>query len=132
MFYVNSRVAMSSFSVQGYACFKKQVLILSFNKELSELGPGYRISWTCSTHMELLHVNEHLAGEPQRQELQENALCNSEFDIKKSVCPLKTEKIGSPETSVTTTSLHSVIYRKSETLIKLRFTNIIPNGKHVC
>ena len=81
MFYENSRVAMSSLSVKGYACLMSPTLILAFIKELSELGPGYRISWACSTHIELLHVNKYVAGKPQRQELQGNALCNSELDI---------------------------------------------------
>ena len=46
MFYENSGVAMSSLSVKGYACLMSPTLILAFIKELSELGPGYRISWT--------------------------------------------------------------------------------------
>ena len=83
MFYVDSRFAISSLSVQGYACLKSPILILVFSNELSELGPGYRIIWTCSTHMELLHDNKHMAGNPQRQEQQGNALLNSAFKIKK-------------------------------------------------
>jgi hypothetical protein len=83
--------------------------------------------------MELPHVNKHVAGKPQMQELQGKSLLNSDLEIKKkSVWPFKIEKLGSPEKSVKTISRHRVTYQKSETIMKLRFINISPNGKPVC
>jgi len=45
---------------------------------------------------------------------------------------LRQKKLGIPETSLTATSQHRVTYQKSETITKLRFTNLSPNGKRVC